>query len=254
MKQQMDRNILMMANPSKTKEQYTLTMKKRILFISLAITVLTACSPSKQYGVDVLNLDEFNFDLSIEKFFQDERIFRNKHEDFYVSSREHYIDEDSIQMGYIQYSTTVMTRNRPLASYAGVKFESLSIIADEADEKALMAVGSTSYAKPKDVEKIIARLLSINDTPEMRRKSWTTGTNLIVREGDKVINLYLNIDIDTEAMRGEERFTSDQYSALRYVMAGAEAIKCILFVTNRDFDRALSAASNYSGDLTHYKK
>ena len=227
-------------------------MKKIILFISfaIAITALTACSGSKQYGVDVLNLEKFNFDLNIEEFFQDERIFRGQHNDFHVSSEEYYIDKDSIQMGYIQYSTTVTNTNIPLASYAGVKFESLGIIADEADEKALMAIGSTSYATAKDIEKIINALLSINSFPEMRKEKWGSGTNLIVREDDNVINLYLNIKIESDS--DENVFTTDQYRALKHEIQDTEDINCTLFITNSYFDKALKAASGYSGDLTRY--
>lgn len=226
-------------------------MKKRILFISFTIAIiLTACSRSKQYGVDLLNLEKFNSNLNIETFFQDESIFRGQHNDFYVSSEEHYIDEDSIQMGYIQYSTTISSVARPLASYAGVKFEWLSIIADEADEKALMAIGSTRYATAKDVEKIIDALLSISSMPEMRNERWGNGTNLIVRKGDKVINLYFNIIVESES--NEKFFTPEHYSALKSEMQNSEEINCVLFVTNSYFDRAFSAASSSSGDLTRY--
>ena len=172
---------------------------------------------------------------------------------FSIGSGNKGLEEDTIRMRYIRYSTTMMSQSRPLASYAGIKFESLSIITDEADEKALMAIGSTSYAKPKDVEKIIARLLSINETLEIQRKSWSnSGTNLIVREGDKVIKLFIDIKLDTEATSGQELFTPEQYSALRYEMADEEEIKCILFVTNTAFDQALNVASSFSGDMTHY--
>jgi len=239
-------------------------MKKTILLLSLVTMMLSACSGAKQYGVDVLELDNFDFNLTIETFFQDERIFRGKHDDFSVSTTEHEINDDSISMMYIQYSTNSMNVSRPLASYAGIKFESLGIITDEADEKVLMAIGSTRYAKAKDIETIINKLHSVNSTPEIKTETWARGMNILFREdGGKVWNLYLGVSIDSEYEKHnryynrygeyeEIKFTATDYEALKEKMKDMDQIACTLFVTTTYFDKALSDNSWYHGDMTQY--
>lgn len=217
-------------------------MEKKILLLLCIITIFSGCVKSQQYGVDILELDHFDFNLNIEQFFRDERIFRGTHDDFSVSAEEHYIAGDSIQMGYIQYSTRFMSSSRPLASFAGVKFESLGIITDEADEKVLMAIGSTSHAEVKDIEKIMDRLLLEFNHQFSIRDSFG-GTNVLFKKEDKVVNLYL--DFITQGR-------VEKYEELKDQIKDRKEMSCKVFITNSYFDKALEENQSYSGDMTDY--
>lgn len=234
-------------------------MKKYILTIWIFFFALASCGKSKQYGVDILKLDNFNFDLNIEDFFQDESIFRGTNDNFSVSSSEESIEGDSLKMGYIQYSTTSTSLKHPLASYADVKFESLGIVTDEADEKVLMAIASTDYASEADIEKIINQLLSEYDMSEPIFKNSYEGINLIFTKGNKVANFYMNISIDEEENSGslieikEKKVSDIDYKKIKMKIRDKKKVSCILFLTLDSFDKALEEARSFSGDLTRYR-
>lgn len=230
-------------------------MKKIIPTILSIILVFSACGKSLQYGVDVLHLDNFDFGLNIEQFFRDESIFRGKHDDFGVSSAEHYIDGDSIKMGYIQYSTTSMSQDRPLANYAGVKFESLGIITDEADEKVLMAIGSTDYATGDDVATIIDKLNQQYGEAEIRFSY--EGINLLFRKNGSVANLFVGVRLNGywgmwDESADTEMLTDEKQKEVKDKLKGQRDVDCTLFITKQDFDKALNESHSYSGDLTRY--
>lgn len=245
-------------------------MKLYIFFlVIISILSLNSCSGNaEEYGKQPLNLDKFNFDLNIEKFFQNEDIFRGK-ADYAMRVEEEWISGDSIEMGYIDYATVSMSQDRPLAKYAGVEFESLGIITDWEDEKAIMAYASTDYATPKNVESILDKLIKDYGNPEMHSQGFgNEGLNLKFTKDSKVATISLPIPYqapepeinysenyyDEAPSEPEKIYLTDEiYAEIKESMKNMEEIKCYLFITNLTFDNALQEASSFSGDLTHYR-
>ncbi|HAY3551319.1 hypothetical protein KRE40_11795 [Elizabethkingia meningoseptica] len=242
---------------------------KNIFIIITALFLFNSCSPSPEYGKKVLNLDNFDFKLNLDKFFGDENVFRGK-SDYSVSAEEQSIHEGTIQQNYIQYSTRSMSKERPLASFAGVKFESLGLCSDENDEKVLLVSGQTDYATPADIAKIIDQLNKELGEAEIKDIGGN-GDELILKwvKGDKVGIFSIKIPFTLEGISGSENnagyfsqgedeqkkemFTSAIYQQLKDKMKEMKEVECTLFFSKADFDKALDKAGSYSGDLTSYR-
>ncbi|UUV20873.1 hypothetical protein [Paenimyroides aestuarii] len=234
----------------------------------LFLLLLNSCvGNTEEYGKKPLNLDQFNFDLNIEKFFQNEDIFRGN-SDFNVSVNEEWISQDSIDMGYINYSTGSMSQDRPLAKFAGVSFESLGIITDWEDEKAIMAYANTSYATPQNITSILDKLIKDFGNPELHPEGFRgEGVNFKFIEKSKIITFSLPINYalpEPERNYGNSYYdapsepkqiylTDEIYAEMKKIMADDEEMNCYLFITTPSFDAALQAANMFSGDLTHYR-
>ena len=235
-------------------------MKRITLLLTLLIPIVSSSySQSKQYGIGAVELDNFDFSLDIVSFFPDESVFRGTNkDDLWAAASERYIDRDSIQMGYIHYSTKSARRSRPLASYSGVGFEWLDIVTDEADENVLMAIGTTSYASPQDVIKIIDGLTSEYGS-KISIEEQFDGVNIIFYKGDLIANLYIDIepsnsrDLRNYMTNSFIVFDKAKYNILKSDLERKEDLKCSLFITKEVFDKAIRVAGYYTGNLMNYK-
>lgn len=244
-------------------------MKSNIIFSGLifSMILLNSCAGSSdEYGKKPLELDNFDFKLNIEKFFQNEDIFRSKSE-FAVKTEEYWIDGDSIEMGYIDYATVAMSQSRPLAKYAGINFESLGIITDWEDKNVIMAYASSDYTKPKDVESIIDKMKKEFGEPEVLPHGFgDSGVILKFIKGEKVAKISLAIPYqapepevsysenyyDEPAAPEKILLTDEIYAEIKESMKDLEEIKSVIFITHQNFDNALEEANSFSGDLTQY--
>lgn len=243
-------------------------MKSNIIFLGLiSILTLNSCAgTADEYGKKPLELDNFDFKLNIEKFFQNEDIFRGK-ADYAMKVEEEWISGDSIEFGYIDYSTVSMSQNRPLAKYAGVEFESLGIITDWEDKNAIMAYASTDYAKSKDIESVIDQMTKEFGKPELHPSGFgNEGINFKFFKDSKAATISLIIPYELPEAEidygnysvGEPNeikkvyLTEEIYGEMKASMKDLEEIKCYIFITNSEFDNALEESGSFSGDLTHY--
>ncbi|AJW63406.1 hypothetical protein VO54_01933 [Elizabethkingia miricola] len=242
---------------------------KKIFIITTALFLLSSCSKAPEYGKNVLDLNNFDFKLNLDKFFKDENVFRGK-TDYSISSEEQSIENSAVQQNYIQYSTVSMSKKRPLASFADVKFESLGLCSDENDEKVLLVSAQTDYATSADIIKIIDQLNKDFGEAEIKDIGGN-GDELILRwaKGDKVSIFSLRIPFTLESASNEnsahdyysqsdedkkkEKFNNSLYQQLKDKIKEEKEVKCTLFFSKADFDKALDQASSYSGDLTSYR-
>lgn len=258
-------------------------MKK--LIISLVVLLfMNACNNSPEYGKNVLELNRFNFNLNIEKFFADESVF-GYDSDFGVSASDEKLDygfgSEEGPLRYIRYGTSVSSPDRPLAVYSGLKFESLGMCTDEQDENVLMVFAHTDYAGKKELLKVIQKLSKeFGSEPEI--EAYEDKLRLRYEKEDRVAKLVIRYPFPEleYTFRSEENYDpyndpydNDPYEeedpeeekedllnderlvVIRQTLDGAdeEEQRVYLFVGKKDFAEAMDQAWSYSGDLTEYR-
>ncbi len=190
-----------------------MTRKWIVAFSTLVMALLQACGQQQatEYGKRPLILDDFAFDLDIPQFFRDERIFRYTHDEFSVGSEEYRLDDDSLMTGFISYRTASWSPSRTLASYAGVKFENLGLVADWDDEHPLLAYAATDYGRWDDLRKVIDALKEeYEPAPRLERGGFMEDNTLyLVFKADgkcaKVLFDLPDIDAIVPEQSGDER-------------------------------------------------
>lgn len=190
-----------------------MTRKWIVAFSTLVMALLQACGQQQatEYGKSPLLLDDFGFDLDIPQFFRDERIFRYTHDEFSVGSEEYRLDDDSLMTGFIAYRTASWSPSRTLASYAGVKFENLGLVADWDDEHPLLAYAATDYGRWDDLRKVMDALKEeYEPRPQLERGGFMQDNTLylVFKSDDKCAKVLFHLpDIDAivPEQSGDER-------------------------------------------------
>jgi hypothetical protein len=233
-------------------------MQKIILFLFITLA-FSSCSQQAQYGKSPLLLDKFNFNLDVASFFKDEHIFRGK-SDFSVSASEETYDYKDSEIFCIQYSTRSMSKDRILAKYGGMDFESLGMITDSTDEKVLLVSASTDYGTAAKIEQVLKKLQQDYGTGTMSRNSFgDDGVKITFKTQDKVVKLVIddirieqpedNEDSDKDTRPFDER---SKTNLIKAVQEKKDNISVLFFIATPEFDEVQNEARNSSGDLTHY--
>lgn len=179
-----------------------MTRKWIVAFSTLVMALMQACGQQQatEYGIRPLILDDFTFDLDIPQFFRDERIFRYTHDEFSVGSEEYRLDDDSLMTGFIAYRTASWSPSRTLASYAGVKFENLGLVADWDDEHPLLAYAATDHGRWADLRNVIDALKEeYEPVPQLERGGFMQDNTLylVFKADDKCAKVLFDLpDID----------------------------------------------------------
>lgn len=243
-------------------------MNRKITYITFMITgiLLQACGKgqSVQYGEVPLIIDHSVFDLNIDTFFQDESIFRGGR-DFWVSSKEHRLENDTLMTGFIQYWTRAYSKDRVLAQYAETDFERLGLITDWDDKKVLMAYAGTEYASAAGVDRMIARLdQEFGSRATMTRVESFRDViilNLDYRKDGKFARLGIElpdvdfIDLenpDSYEVKKEVLLTPEIQQALTNKLKETGEISCHLFISQDIMDAVINDLKSRSGFLAHY--
>ncbi|PRD57088.1 hypothetical protein C5749_07745 [Sphingobacterium gobiense] len=239
--------------------------------------MLQACGQHVQYGKHPLVLDGFNFNLDLDKFFQDESIFRwNNKDGFMLSSKDVVAERDSVMPGFVQYSTSSRSQQSPLAEYASVPFEDLGLLTDWDDEKVLMVCGLSNYKSAKDIMKIIGKLKKEYGTePELQKGGFSSDHTLylIYKTENKEVQFGMNlldldfIDWPERTYRGNSFWGNDEAEeeVPKQVMLTDEIEKsieeklkendentCFLFISTPEMAVVMNGQSGRSGFLVNY--
>jgi len=242
-----------------------MTRKWIVAFSTLVMALLQACGQQQatEYGIRPLILDDFTFDLDIPQFFRDERIFRYTHDEFSVGSEEYRLDDDSLMTGFIAYRTASWSPSRTLASYAGVKFENLGLVADWDDEHPLLAYAATDYGRWDDLRKVMDALKEeYEPTPQLERGGFMQDNTLyLVFETDgKCAKVLFDLQ-DLDAIIPDEpydesqspRLTPEIEKTLESQLADRDELPFHLFVYRSEMDEVLDNLSYRSGFLTEFR-
>lgn len=233
-------------------------MQKIILFLFM-ILAFSSCNQQAQYGKSPLLLDKFNFKLDVAVFFKDEQIFRGK-SDFSVSASEETYDYKDREILCIQYSTRSMSKDRILAKYDVMDFESLGMVTDSTDEKVLLVSGRTDYGTAGKIEQVLKKLQQDYANGTISSNSFgDDGVKITFKTQDKVVKLVIdgirieqpedNEDSDKDNRPFDER---SKTNLLKAVQEKKDNIPVLLFMATPEFDDIQNEARSSSGDLTHY--
>ena len=236
-------------------------MQKIILFLFITLA-FSSCSQQAQYGKSPLLLDQFNFNLDVASFFKDEQIFRGK-SDYSVSTSEETYDYKDHEILCIQYATRSMSKDRILAKYNGMNFESLGMITDSTDEKVLLVSARTDYGTADKIEQVLKKLQQDYGAGSLNRGSFghDDGIKITFKTQDKIVKLVIN-DIHFELAEENEDETEDKdtrpfdersrTNLIKAIQEKKDNIPVLLFIATPEFDGMQNEASSSSGDLTNY--
>lgn len=241
---------------------------RKYLTISFFVFLLVSCHSGPRYGKDVVNLDNFDFGLDLNTFFEDESYFRSKSDNYKLNSTEESLSDTTYT--FYQYSTFSYSQKEPLAKFEGIKFEQLGLLSDSTDRHVLLIAGSTSYATAAQVKEVIDDLLKIDSKPKIYN-AFMSGTSLVFQAPDRVISVYLNFSVEKENDKDDRYYDYDEserqeYLKNKYVMKDSEYksiieqldimkedINVTLFVSELSFDKIYNKyKSGSSGFMTRY--
>ena len=244
-------------------------MQKWIL-VSIMITLFTSCQSGPRYAKDVVELDNFDFGLNIDTFFEDESYFRTLSDNHMLSSSEEVLEDTTFS--YFRYETSRYKLEKVLAKYKGVEFNGLNLLTDSTDQHVLLINGFKDNATPKEIKTVIDNLLKINPKPYYI-SAFMSGTSIIFQSNDRILSVYIDIPLDPKEKdysdydyyknytdeeleeMSKNYFTQSSYQELMQKAEDkGEEITLSLFVIDLTFDKIYNSKSRgSSGFMTQYK-
>lgn len=237
---------------------------RKLWLLSILTIFFVNCQSNPRYSEDVVALDNFDFGLNLDVFFGNEKYFRSGTDSKLSSSKQYMRDTSYV---YYRYDTFAWERSLALAQYKDVAFQQLGLLSDSTDQQVLLIVGTTDYAKPKDVKTIVDDLLKIDYEPEIMT-SWSNGTNIIFRTSDRIVIVYVDASLDgyttsyisinddySSEEKKENILTKNKYEELLKKLANKTECELSVFVVDPTFDRIYNQYrhSGSSGFMVKYK-
>ena len=247
--------------------------KTVFIYLSILSVLFIGCGQNIEYGKQPLVLDDFDFNLNLDRFFKDETIFGGNNKAGYsVSSEEYRFEADSLMKGVIQYSTNSTSTSRTLATFAGVRFESLGLLTDWDDKHVLLVCAETAHARAKDIKKIVDELVKeFGEDIQLSQEDWFGSSNTILtfQKGARIakLSVYLkeplsvinnepdhNSFFSENEEKKEKRFHAKEILPLMTAGEPEDTeLKCNVFYVKEVADKAIAQLESRSGFMTAYK-
>lgn len=243
---------------------------QKCLLIGVIVALFISCKSDPRYGKDTVQLDNFDFGLNIDTFFEDESYFRVESDNYMLSSEEKSLDDTTFT--YFRYEGHSSKSEKPLAEYKGIAFNRLNLLTDSTDQQVLLINAFKRDATTQEIKKLIDDLLDIDPKPVILN-AFMSGTSIVFRAKDRVLSVYLNVRVDAEEKDYSDYDPYKQYTdeeleemtknyltqhsyraLLQKIEEKGDNLELSLFIADPTFDQIYNLKSRgSSGFMTEYR-